>query len=478
MLRARRLSQPADLSRLSRRAVLRGGAAALSAGLAGIALPRPVRAEGGVLTLTAEPFQHGLYPESGALSDLWGFNGQVPGPEIRVGRDERVRVRLINRLEEPTSIHWHGVRIANGMDGVAGLTQEPVPPGGTFDYDFEVPDAGTYWYHAHAKSWNQVGRGLYGPLIIEGDTPEFDRDHDLVLIADDWRLDQDGRFDAESLGSLRDWSHAGRLGNWLTVNGISNPEFDLVAGEAYRLRLTNASNARILEIDPRRIGGTLVALDGQPLAHSEAFDADVLSLGPGQRIDVVVVPEPGRDLSLTEISTDRPFEFARFKVTGSGPSDRPAIPVLRPNALTAPNLAEARTVVLDMTGGAMGGMGEIRYRGELLDRDAVMRTGQVWAFNGVANRSETPLFSAPRGETIILEIRNQTAWPHAMHTHGHHFQVLTSDDSLGPWRDTVLIVPRDTIRITLAADNPGKWLFHCHMLEHAAAGMNTWFEVT
>ena len=123
------------------------------------------------------------------------------------------------------------------MDGVSGLTQEAVKPGETFEYDFVVPDAGTYWYHAHNRSWNQVARGLYGTLIVEDDEPSFDRDHDLTLVVDDWRLNQEGVLDVDSIGSLMDWSHSGRLGNWLTVNGHGRPKFKLNAGEAYRLAL-------------------------------------------------------------------------------------------------------------------------------------------------------------------------------------------------------------------------------------------------
>ena len=208
------------------------------------------RASDRFLELTAGPSRKKLYRNDAAESELWTYNGSSPGPEIRVRVGETVKVRLFNNLEEPTSIHWHGIRIDNAMDGVSGLTQDPVPPGGTFEYDFVAPDAGTYWYHAHNKSWNQVGRGLYGPLIVEEEDPVFDRDHDLMLIMDDWRLNDEGRLDTESFGALMDWAHAGRLGNWLTVNGKSSPSFALKAGEAYRIRLVNASNARVLELDP------------------------------------------------------------------------------------------------------------------------------------------------------------------------------------------------------------------------------------
>jgi len=438
-------------------------------------------ADDGFLTVTARPTKKKLYLEEAPASNIWTYNNTSPGPEIRVKRGDRVRVRLVNELDEPTSIHWHGIRIANAMDGVSGLTQEPVPPGASFDYDFVAPDAGTYWYHAHTKSWSQVARGLYGPLIIEETEQVFDRDHDLTLVMDDWRLDRDGVFDAASLGSLRDWSHAGRLGNWLTVNGESLPKYALNAGEAYRLRLINAANARILEIDPRRFDAKVIGYDGQSLDKPQEPEADRLLIGPAQRVDLMVVPKPGKGFSMEEISSDQSFAFIAFEVRRSSAA-APVAPSLSVNALREPDIADARVLKLDMTGGAMGNFGNITHKGRKLATADIRATGQVWAFNGTANLAEDPMFTARRGETIVIETKNDTAFPHAIHLHGHHFRVFMQRDdgvaTLGPWRDTFLIGPDQSRKIAFVADNPGKWLLHCHMLEHAAAGMNTWFQVT
>lgn len=465
----------------NRRQILQASAAGLAAFTAPLSFDF-ARAEDGFLEVTARPHKKKLYLEDAPASDIWTFNNTSPGPEIRVKKGERVRVRLINELEESTSIHWHGIRIANAMDGVSGLTQDPVPPGGSFDYDFVAPDAGTYWYHAHNKSWNQVARGLYGPLIIEEDEPIFDRDHDLTLVMDDWRLDRDGVFDTESLGSLRDWSHAGRLGNWLTVNGESLPKYALNAGQAYRLRLINAANARILEIDPGRFDAKVIAYDGQSLDKPEAAAPGALLIGPSQRVDLAVVPKPDQSFNIEEISSDQSFAFVAFDVNGSS-RDSPLLPALAVNALPEPDIANARVLKLDMTGGAMGNFSDITYKGRKLATADIRATGQVWAFNGTANLAQDPMFAAKRGETIIIETSNDTAFAHAIHLHGHHFRILEQRDDdddveLSPWRDTFLIGPDQNRRIAFVADNPGKWLLHCHMLEHAAAGMNTWFQVT
>lgn len=439
------------------------------------------RAQDGFLEFAARAAKKKLYLDDAPASDIWTFNGTSPGPEIRVKRGERIRVRLTNELDEPTSIHWHGIRIANAMDGVSGLTQDPVPPGASFEYDFVAPDAGTYWYHAHNKSWNQVARGLYGPLIIEETVPAFDREHDLTLVMDDWRLDREGVFDTASLGSLRDWSHAGRLGNWLTVNGQSLPEYALNAGQAYRLRLINAANARILEIDPGRFDAKIIGFDGQSLSRPKSVGTGSLAIGPSQRVDLLVVPKPGQSFKIEEVSSDQSFAFIAFEVKGSS-KNAPTLPALAVNTLPEPDLANARVLRLDMTGGAMGNFGDITYKGSKLATSDMRATRQVWAFNGTANLAKDPMFTAKRGETIILETANDTAFAHAIHLHGHHFRILEQSENdrveRSPWRDTFLIDPDQRRKIAFVADNPGKWLLHCHMLEHAAAGMNTWFKVT
>ncbi|MFK5979195.1 MAG: multicopper oxidase family protein [Rhizobiaceae bacterium] len=435
----------------------------------------------GYLKITASPSLKKLYRADAPESQLWTYNDTSPGPEIRAKRGERIKVRLINQLEEPTSIHWHGIRIDNAMDGVPGLTQESVPPGQTFEYDFIAPDAGTYWYHAHNKSWNQVARGLYGPLIIEEDDPAFDHEHDLTLLIDDWRLKRDGTLDVASLGSLMDWTHGGRLGNWLTVNGKSSPTFNLNAGEAYRLRLINASNARTFNIDPNRFDATVIGYDGQALDEPIELNYSPLLLGSAQRVDLLVIPKVGADFAIEEISSDNPYPFVHFKVEGKQKNTVPHIRLTQ-NDLPEPDLSDPKMFKLSMSGGAMGNGGKMIYNGKTLEGKDFQTYKQFWAFNGVANLAEAPFFSIQRGETVVIDLFNNTAFMHGMHVHGHHFRVLhragSSIKEGNPWRDTFMIGSTQTTRIAFVADNPGKWLLHCHMLEHAAAGMTTWFEVT
>ena len=451
------------------------------AGLAGAAavgaLPGAARAAGGkTAVLEARPGTARLAPPGAAETPIWGYGGRTPGPEIRVRQGERVVRRFVNRLPQPSTVHWHGVRIDNAMDGVPGLTQEPVPPGGSFLYDFAVPDAGTYWYHAHERAWEQVARGLYGALVVEEpDPPPVDRD--LTLLIDDWRLGADAAIRG-GFGNLHDRAHAGRVGNHVTVNGAASWTRPAARGERLRLRLVNAANARVFSLALSGLEGWVAALDGQPLAALRP--ADRVDLAPAQRADLIVdvaAPEGGEAFVVLE-ERGRGFALAAFAVVGT----RRGRPLTAPAPL-APNpvapLADprrARRVVLRMEGGAMG-----RMRSAVLDgrtvgiRDLAAR-GKVWALNGAADFPAEPLVRAAPGETVRISLVNDTAWPHAMHLHGHHFRRV-GDGAPGPLRDTLLVARGETADIAFAADNPGDWLLHCHMLEHADGGMRTWLRV-
>ena len=440
----------------------------------------------GVFELLAAMTPYHLASSEYEASDLWLFNGETPGPEIQVRQGERVRVRFINDLDEPASVHWHGIRIENAMDGVSGLTQEPVAPGASFDYDFIVPDAGTFWYHAHNKSWSHVARGLYGALIVDESVPTFDRAYDLTLVLDDWRLAQDGALHEASIGAFMDWSHAGRLGNWMTVNGRSNPRFELAAGEWYRVRLINAANARVFQIDPGALGAKIIALDGFAFEAPRIVEGTI-PLAPAQRVNLLLKRDKSASLALTDVgdfalqqlSEAAPIPLAEFRFSGT--AKRSAItPILKQNAIAEPDLSSAIKIPLIMTGGAMGQMGGITFNGKPLTRSVLMEEQQVWAFNGVANVTKEPMFAARLGQTILLKTVNETGWAHAMHVHGHHFRIISRNGqpvAHRDWRDTFYIDRDETVEIAFVADNPGKWMLHCHMLEHAASGMRTWFSV-
>ncbi len=462
---------------------------AASVASAGLMIAAPFRRlaaqnDDGFFDLEAGPARASLLGTEGPPTALWAYGGSSPGPVIRARQGELVRVRLRNNLPEPTSTHWHGIRIDNAMDGVPGLTQDVVPPGGSFDYSFIAPDAGTYWYHSHNKSWEQMARGLYGPLIIEERDP-LPVDREMLLVIDDWRLGEDGQVHAASFGSLRDWSHGGRLGNWLTINGASVPELMVKRGERLRLRLINCANARIVTLKFDQLAPVLIALDGQPLAQMEEIGlSGSLTLAPAQRADLLldVSLEPGDRTQILETTRQEGIEIGSFlcnAVAEDGMAGRET-PPLPTNNLPDPDLSDPLKLDLVMEGGAMGAMRSAVFDGRELSIQELVAEGQVWALNGVAGMTDVPLARIRRGRSVVLEFDNKTAWPHAMHIHGHHFRVMARNgqpvDS-GAWRDTELVAADEKVTVAFVADNPGKWLIHCHMLEHQAAGMKTWFQV-
>ena len=261
-------------------------------------------------TLTASKTTQRLVPgDEYQEASVWAFNQTVPGPELRFKRGEILSVDFLNQLDEGSSIHWHGIRNINAMDGVAGLTQPEVMPDGQFRYQFPLNNSGTYWYHSHAKTWSQVARGLYGPLIVE-DESDPAVDHDLVLMIDDWLLANDGTIDEASFGSLHDWAHGGRMGNWLTVNGESLPTIEVAKNSRIRLRLINVANARIFGLNIPA-SAFLIAEDGYPVPVQKSQD---VVLAPAQRADFIVDLDD-TDLTIAEtLNGEKPYPAVILKV--------------------------------------------------------------------------------------------------------------------------------------------------------------------
>lgn len=415
------------------------------------------------------------YPET----QIWGYDGTVPGPVLRARQGERMAQLFRNGLPQASSVHWHGIRIENGMDGVAGLTQSAVEPGEDFHYDFALPDAGTYWYHPHNRTYEQMARGLYGALIVEEAEGAPQVDLDEVLLIDDWRLNDTAQI-TDDFGVMHDWAHAGRIGNWITVNGDGAWSREVQRGGRLRLRLVNTANARVFALQARGLEGWVVALDGMPLETPERLDR--LTLAPAQRADLIVdvTADEGEEALLVSFERDGGYAIAAFSVRGlarkTGVADPAPLPANPVPALGV--LSEARRAELLMEGGAMGGMRGAMMGGRMMGMRDMAAAGKVWAFNGMAEMGETPLIDAALGETIRIAMTNDTAWPHAMHLHGHHFRQISADGSVGPLRDTLLMNRGETVEVAFVADNPGDWLLHCHMLEHSAGGMMTWLRVS
>jgi FtsP/CotA-like multicopper oxidase with cupredoxin domain len=463
---------------IGRRALLRSGLAAA----VGTLLPLGARRSAAQdwLRLQPRPGTARLLGDGEPATAVWSYNQSVPGPEIRVRQGDWLRVLVDNGLPQETTVHWHGLRIPQEMDGVPGLTQPPIGPGEGFRYEFRVPDAGTFWYHPHVRSSEQQGRGLYGVVIVEeAQPPPVDRD--VTWVIDDWRLTEAGAI-SESFDNPMDLSHRGRLGNVATLNGEDSSTFAVRAGERLRLRIVNTANARIFALRFEGHSPQVIALDGQPTApHAPAQDR--LIVPPAGRVDVILdlEGEPGgRYRVMDEFYGRQTYTFLELVYDSAPPlrqSPPEVFPGLAPNPIPEPKVAEAERHEVVLAGGAMGGMSSAILDGRSQGIRDLAGQGKVWALNGIVAHAQVmePLFTFQRGRTQVLRIRNRTAFPHPMHLHGHSFRWLSRNGQPvpgSPWLDTVLLLAEEEVEVAFVADNPGDWLFHCHVLEHMQAGMS------
>lgn len=439
---------------------------------------------------------------AGRVVPAWTYDGRVPGPELRVKEGETLRVLLRNELPEPTTIHWHGIPVPNAMDGVPELTQAPVPPGETFAYEFVAGPAGTYWYHSHVRY--QLDRGLFGPLIIEPARETLDYDREYVLVLDDWLFDPEnprpdrsagmgmmgrmmgnggsgtrammgGGMGDAGAGDGADEAGAPRpqpVYDAFTVNGQAgraHPALRVKRGERVRLRLINASAAKVV---PLRLAGhrlQVTHLDGQRV---RPLETDVLRIGMGERYDVIFTADNPGVWPLEALDSEQSGQGLRVLVRYDGvrgdrvsaaASSSPAFSRYRDfDGLEAATAREPdRTYDLQLSGGMMAGP-------------------TVWTINGRRYPDTEPL-EVREGERVRIRIFNMSMMPHPMHLHGHFFDVVAPDGrrAVSPIRkDTLMVGHMQRHVVDFTADNPGaspgaRWFFHCHNLYHQHGGMAT-----
>jgi FtsP/CotA-like multicopper oxidase with cupredoxin domain len=444
-----------------------GMAGGLSVGLAGRAT-----AAAPDMVIAPQPARFALVP--GAVTDVLSYAPDAPPPVIRIRQGEVFVAELDNRLDERTTIHWHGLRVPNAMDGVPYLTQPPVEPGERFRYAFTPPDAGTFWYHPHCNTLEQMGHGLTGVLVVEeAEDPGFDAE--VVLNLRDFRLGDDGRFLPPSIP--RQAARAGTFGTVLTANWRQAPVHDAPAGGLVRLRLAATDVTRIYRL--RMTGGEAeaIALDGNPAPTPFALPDDFL-LGPGQRLDLAVrMPDgEGEEAALATLAGNRLVTLARLRATGAslGRSLAELAP-LPPNPVPEPDLSAAETLAFEFSATA-----------DTADRPSVCGTPgyTFWAINRQAWPGDMPDPGAPLvvlrlGRSYVLSLSNRTPHMHPIHLHGMSFRLLHSNrrELLPLVTDTALLLPDERVDVALVADNPGDWVFHCHIIEHQKTGMTGFIRV-
>ena len=450
---------------IQRRALL---SASAGAALLGLVHPSPSQANQSY-RITVAPGQAPLTGRQRRATDVWAYGGSVPGPTLRVRQGEPVSIVVENGLDQDTTVHWHGIRLPIGMDGVPGISQPPIRSGGKFVYEFTPPDAGTFWYHPHANTLQQLGRGLAGALIVEERSP-VPVDRELLWTIMDWRLRPDGQI-AGGFGNRMEAAMSGRVGNTVTINGVVPTDEAVRAGERVRIRLINAALARIMALRFEGHRPVVVAIDGQPCDPHEPNDGRLL-LGPAMRVDIVLDMQgkAGQHYQVVDdYDEDLQYSLVRLAYDAAPPVrmhplDAP-IRLLR-NPVPEPDLASAERRQLVLQGGMMGG--------------GMMGMGTAaWAINGMSMTGDghagmAAVATLELGRSYVLSLRNDTAWSHPMHLHGHSFRVLSRNGVPVPfnqWADTVLVEPKQTVDVAFVADNPGDWMLHCHVTDHQMAGL-------
>jgi FtsP/CotA-like multicopper oxidase with cupredoxin domain len=487
------------MSTFSRRGLLQGAAwlvAAASLSRSGVGsgyaveLPPPADLPPGVtvpIRLVAAERPTDLPCFADVTLPMWTFSESDWLPVIRIGLGDRLDVSLDNHLPrdgEHTSIHWHGVRLPNDQDGVPYLVQPPVMPGESFRYSFLPPDTGTFFFHPHCNTAEQMGRGLAGVLIVDGDTIE-PYAADVPILLRDWLIDFDGGV-FRNFFTTRGASRAGTFGNVRSANGAVEPEIRLPSSGDCRLRLVNSDPTRVMEIALLDAEAAVIAIDGIAVAP---FPLEGWLLGPGGRLDLVIrAPADHAVATLVDQRLSDVVPLARL--IGWGP-DRPATPFdprpLRAGRIAEPRLADAERLPFVFARAADYGAAPI-----IDDPLAAAALGSLclssndfWRINGRAwpgsdhAQIPAPLAVLARGRSYVFSLKNGSQLLHPIHIHGHTFKVLRSDRRSLPvhYADTVVLTPDETIDVAFVADNPGKWMFHCHIIEHQETGMMGYVEV-
>lgn len=479
---------------------------------------KPLKVEKGPeVTLVAKEEKQKL--GNGVIVPVWTFNGSSPGPEIRVKKGEKVKVTLKNQLSAPVSIHWHGYPVPNNMDGIPGVTQDAVEPGKSFTYEFEANVPGTYWYHSHQDSVNQLDRGLYGALIVEDTKEKYDKDYTLML--DEWVTDKEemnkqlkemtkgqignkskgneneeknddkngmahsgmdmgsdqkdsGNMAGMDHGNMKMEGHDMSMYDLFTINGKSG---DLVVplkvnkGDKVRLRLVNAG---YLSHDIHVHGHDIkvIATDGQPINDPKVIKDKVISIAPGERYDIEFTANKTGKWYVEDHSKNKGAKGMKAVIEYDGSKE------MKDKADEKEKLPK-----VDIMKYGTKKLGSFPLNQEYtatynMDLNTQMNGNEmVYTINGKVFPDIDPI-QVKKGDLVKVKLVNRSKMDdHPIHLHGHFFQVLSKDgkpiEGSPIVKDTLNLRPGEEYEVAFVADNPGEWMFHCHDLHHASAGMVT-----
>jgi len=459
-------------------------------------------ADGDTITLTAGRVLHLLGKDSLVM---YAYDGQLPGPRLELAQGSTVTVRFRNRTDLPSSIHWHGLRLDNGSDGVPGLTQPPVPPGGEFVYRVHAPDAGLFWYHPHHRSDVAQDLGLAGNIVVRGRADGRPGGQDVYLMLDDLLMGEDGLVPYGHEAATH--SLMGRFGNRLLVNAAESWSLNARTGEPLRLHLTNSASARTFNVSLE--GRELKVLGSDAGTYAVPRSAASIVIAPSERyVAEVRFDRPGKYALLNRVRgidrmTGRFFaevDTLGFVMVGAG-TRRESV-AFRSVPDSAAQLARAfrgrapdRVLFLTLRTRHLpfaliqalrldtAFVQPVEWTSTMPMMDW-LSTGQevTWVIRDSASGAEgmDVDWRVPRGKPLVVRLVNDKHVLHPMghpiHLHGQRFVVLARNgvaNSDPVWKDTALVPAGGTVDLLVDASSPGRWMLHCHIAEHLESGMHT-----
>jgi len=402
-------------------------------------------------TLTAQPLRITLEP--GSTVDALSYNGVIPGPTLHVRQGDLVVVHLVNHMTVPVTIHWHGVRVPNSSDGVAGITQDAVKPGQSYIYRFIAKDAGTYWYHSHEFSYDQTSRGLYGALIVDPAQPTTHDDVDATLQLHDWIL---GGFPSFHVAEQ--------------INGSTQPLYiPAKPGQWVRLRIINTGPGSPHVLTLLGAPFTVAAMDGHDINGPTPLVAKPIIIGSAQRYDLRFQMPANGAVTMFR-AADGPYEKTPVAVIGQGPQQ--TTPPAMSKWFDFSNYGKPSPTAISMQSHF-----DATYTVKLNNHIGFINGhfGPLYTING-QTFPNTPTIVVQPGQLVRLHLVNESKEIHPIHLHGHTFAVLTRNGHALTGSpvllDTINILPHETYDIAFLADNPGIWMLHCHNLFHTSMGMD------
>jgi FtsP/CotA-like multicopper oxidase with cupredoxin domain len=460
----------------------------------------------------------------GESYDMLGYNQQSPGPLLLVGQGDEITVNFKNNLDFPTTVHWHGLRLDYTSDGVPGITQDPVLPGDTFEYELRFPDSGVFLYHPHVRTEMQMELGLYGNILVKSEN-KIPATIQVPLILDDVLIAEEGGLE-EFDSKVVTHTLMGRFGNTMMINGDTNYLLEVNQGDVARLYLTNTANTRVFDFGIEQHGLKLVADDASNYEKEELVDSVMLSSSERRTVDVLF-DKPGA-YTITHTTPEQTYSLGTVLVSSSNNENDyefynidkdedivAEIDKFRKYFSNSPDLElefDVKTSLvhqmssddhssMDMNGGHGGDMQSMKSDSSMDMNDHENESQPIeWEdemprMNAMSNEENTHWilrdvnsgkegfdidYQANVGDIKKIRLFNNPESDHPMqhpiHLHGQRFLVLSEDgmfnDNLA-WKDTVLVPTGKTVDILVEFSNPGNWAMHCHILEHAEAGMIT-----